>query len=343
VQLLHQVPFLEPLTPQQREALASDAVLQEYGVGADIVREGEHSTGFFLIESGQVTVHKKLGEDVIELAHLQTGDFFGEIALLDDTPRSASVRAETQVRVLGISRPSFRQLLGENPDIAFAVMQTLSKRLRETDQKMIESLLRKNKELQLAHRRLQRSYDATLLSLSIALDLRDAATEGHSLRVSEIAIRIGETMGLAERQLEALQRGGLLHDLGKIGIPDAVLRKPASLSSEEWEIMYRHPIWGSEMLGHIDFLHETLPLVRHHHEAWDGSGYPDGLRGEEIPLLARIFMIADTYDAITSDRPYRLALSPEQALAIIRQESGRQFDPAVVAAFESVFPSICEE
>ena len=105
--------------------------------------------------------------------------------------------------------------------------------------------------------------------------------------------------------------------------------------------MYRHPVWGAEMLSHIAFLAEALPLVRHHHEAWDGSGYPNGLRGTEIPLLARIFMIADAYDAITSDRPYRKARSPEEALTIIRQEAGRQFDPTVVAAFERLLPTIC--
>ena len=318
-------------------------MLHEYEPGTDIVREGSRGDSFFVIESGQVVVYKELNGEVVELARLAPGDFFGEIALLADTPRSASVRADTQVHVLEISRPAFKRLLSENLDIAFAVMQELSKRLGETDQRMIEGLLRKNEELQLAHRRLEQSYDTTLLTLSNALDLRDAATEGHSVRVVKIAIQIGQAMGLAGRQLETLRRGGLLHDVGKIGIPDAVLRKPDKLSSEEWEIIYRHPVWGAEMLSHIDFLTEALPLVRHHHEAWDGSGYPDSLRGEEIPLLARIFMVADAYDAITSDRPYRQARSPEEALAVIREEAGRQFDPAIVAVFERVFPSIREE
>ena len=156
---------------------------------------------------------------MIELARLAPGDFFGEIALLADTSRSASVRADSRVRVLEISRPGFKRLLSENLDIAFAVMQELSKRLGDTDQKMIEGLLRKNEELQLAHRRLEQSYDTTLLTLSNALDLRDTATEGHSVRVASIAIQIGRAMALAERQLEALRRGGLLHDVGPTARP----------------------------------------------------------------------------------------------------------------------------
>lgn len=350
-QLLRQVPFLEPLTPEQRATLASGAELHEYEPGSVIVREGSGGDSFFIIESGQVVVYKELDVrepqsndgEMVELARLTPGDFFGEIALLEDTPRSASVRTDTQVRVFEISRPSFKRLLGENLDVAFAVMQTLSRRLRETDQKMIEGLLRKNEELQLAHRRLEQSYDTTLITLSNALDLRDAITEGHSLRVAEIAVQIGQAMGLSERQLEALRRGGLLHDVGKIGVPDAILHKPGKLSPEEWEIMHRHPVWGAEILSHIDFLAEALPLVLHHHEAWDGSGYPDGLRGAEIPLLARIFAVADAYDAITNDRLYRKNHSPEEALAVIRGEAGRQFDPAIVAALERLFPTIREE
>ncbi|MBC8248613.1 MAG: HD domain-containing protein [Anaerolineales bacterium] len=344
LKLLQRVPFLEPLTPQQRAALASEAVLHEYEPGTDIVHEGSGGHGCFIIESGQVVVYKELNGEEVELACLDPGDFFfGEIALLEDTPRSASVRAATSVRVLEISRSSFRQLLNENPAVAFAVMQTLSRRLRETDQRMIDDLLRKNEELRLAHRRLEESYDTTLIALSDALDLRDTATEGHSARVAEIAVQIGQAMGLSERQLEALRLGGLLHDVGKIGIPDAILRKPGKLNHEEWETMRQHSIWGAKILDHIDFLAEALPLVRHHHEAWADSGYPDGLSGAEIPLLARIFAVADAYDAITSDRPYRKARSPEEALAIIREETGRQFDPAVVAAFEEVFRTVCQE
>jgi len=344
LKLLQGVPFLEPLAPQQQAALASEAVLHEYEPGTDIVHEGSHGQGCFIIESGQVIVYKELNGEVVELARLDPGDFFfGEIALLEDTPRSASVRAGTQVRVFEISRLSFNRLLAENPDITSAVMRTLSRRLRETDQRMIEDLLRKNEQLRIAHRRLEESYNTTLIALSNALDLRDTTTEGHSTRVAEIAVRIGQEMGLSEHQLEALRLGGLLHDVGKIGVPDAILRKPGELSYDEWETMRQHSIWGAKILDHIDFLVEALPLVRHHHEAWSNSGYPDGLCGEEIPLLARIFAVADTYDAITSDRPYRRARSPEDALAVIRGEVGRQFDPAVVKAFEEVFPAICQE
>ncbi len=342
LKLLQQVSFLRPLTSEQRVVLATDAVLKKYEPGTDIVCEGSGGDGFFVIESGQVVVHKDLEGEMVELARLEPGDFFGEIALLDDTPRSASVRADTQVSVLEISRRGFKRLLSENPDVALTVMQTLSRRLRDTDQRMIEDLLRKTEELRLAHHCLEQSYDATLIALSNVLDLRDSETEGHSLRVAEIATRIGQAMGLSDHELQALRHGSLLHDVGKIGIPDAILLKHGRLGSVEFKIMHQHPVWGADMLSHIAFLAEALSLVRHHHETWEGTGYPDGLSGEQIPLLARIFAVADTYDAITSDRPYRKARSPEEALAIIREEAGRQFDPAVVAAFEEVFSALRE-
>jgi putative nucleotidyltransferase with HDIG domain len=179
----------------------------------------------------------------------------------------------------------------------------------------------------------ERTYDTTLQALSNALDVRDSETEGHSRRVVEYMELIIRELAVAPSQVAVLRRGALLHDIGKIGVPDDVLRKPAALSEAEWAVMKRHPEHGARIIAQIPFLEDVSRIVRHHHERWDGAGYPDGLVGEAIPLGARIFAVADSFDAMTSDRPYRRAMSVDEA----RREVGRcratQFDPMVVDAF----------
>jgi response regulator RpfG family c-di-GMP phosphodiesterase len=185
---------------------------------------------------------------------------------------------------------------------------------------------------------LQTSYDLTLEALSSALDLRDRETEGHSRRVVAYTLRLGVQLGLAETQLAEIRRGALLHDVGKIGVPDGILRKTGVLDEAERAEMKRHPELGYEMLIGIPPLRQALSVVLAHHERWDGRGYPLGLAGEAIPLGARLFALADTFDAITSNRPYRSAQGYEKAREVIEAESGHQFDPLVVQAFLSIDP-----
>jgi putative nucleotidyltransferase with HDIG domain len=175
----------------------------------------------------------------------------------------------------------------------------------------------------------------TLIESSVRyLEARDPYTALHSERVARIAEAVGREMGLSPEQLLLLRRGALLHDIGKLRIPDSILRKEKELAPNEWEVMRMHPIYGEEMVRPLKtILGQIGTVVRWHHERWAGGGYPDGLAGEEIPLLARIVAVADAYEALTSHRPYRQALSPEEAFARIRKESGVQFDPAVVEAF----------
>jgi putative nucleotidyltransferase with HDIG domain len=191
-------------------------------------------------------------------------------------------------------------------------------------------------EIKEAYDKLEATYDQTLASLISALDARDRETEGHSLRVGQLAVRLGETLGFTHEQLKVLERGSLLHDIGKIGIRDNILHKPGPLSENEWKIMRQHPEIGARIVEGIPFLEETIPLIRHHQERWDGSGYPDGLAGEDIPGLARLFAVADAFDALTSDRPYRQSIPPEEALRYIREQAGVLFDPEIVKAFETM-------
>ncbi|GAB4543952.1 MAG: GAF domain-containing protein [Anaerolineales bacterium] len=185
---------------------------------------------------------------------------------------------------------------------------------------------------------LQRSYDLTLDALSAALDLRDRETEGHSRRVVEYTARLAEQIGMSKEEIKNVRRGALIHDIGKIGVPDAVLLKPGGLNAEERKVIERHPQLGHDMLAEIPYLQEEIQIILAHQEKWDGTGYPRGLKGEEIPLGARLFMIADTFDALTSDRPYRKGVSYEEARAVIEKESNRQFDPRAVQAFLAVPP-----
>jgi len=188
-------------------------------------------------------------------------------------------------------------------------------------------------ELRSALNELERSYDSILEALGDALDLKDAETVGHSKRVTAFTIEIARAMGLAPEVIRMLARGAFLHDIGKMAIPDAILRKPGRLQEDEVARMREHSYLGYRMLKKIPFLHDVADIVYAHQEHWDGSGYPRGLRGEEIPLGARIFAVADTLDAITSDRPYRKARGVEVARDEIRKYSGKQFDPEVVRVF----------
>jgi putative nucleotidyltransferase with HDIG domain len=176
----------------------------------------------------------------------------------------------------------------------------------------------------------------TLYALARAIDAKSNWTAGHSERVTELALKIGQVMGLNQKQLDDLHRGGLLHDIGKIGIPPEILDKAGKLTDEEYELMREHVRIGARILEPIEAYAEIVPVVLHHHEYYDGTGYPVGLIGEDIDLGARIFTVADHYDALISDRPYRAGLPRERVIGFIKEDSGTKFDPKVVAAFLEV-------
>jgi len=187
--------------------------------------------------------------------------------------------------------------------------------------------------LQRSNMNLIRAYDETLEGWARALELRDKETEGHSKRVTEMTVKLGSALGFRDEDLVNLRRGALLHDIGKMGIPDAILLKTGPLTPEEWEIMKLHPVYAFQMLSSIPFLAPALDIPYCHHEKWDGTGYPRGLKGEAIPLPARIFAVVDVWDALSSDRPYRTAWPQERILAYLREQSGKHFDPRVLDVF----------
>jgi HD-GYP domain-containing protein (c-di-GMP phosphodiesterase class II) len=191
-------------------------------------------------------------------------------------------------------------------------------------------------ELDQALNSLEDAYRSTLQALTAALETRDLETHGHSERVVSYSMRLGREYGLDRQRTKALEFGSLLHDIGKIGVPDLILRKPAKLTSEEWVLMRQHPLHGQQILRGIEFLEGAARVVAQHHEKWDGSGYPLGLRGEGIDVCARIFSVADAFDAITSDRVYRKGKPYRAAAEELDAWAGKQFDPKVVEAFHRV-------
>jgi putative nucleotidyltransferase with HDIG domain len=185
---------------------------------------------------------------------------------------------------------------------------------------------------------LSAAYESTLVGWARALEIRDKEIEGHSRRVAELAVRLAQACGLNAQQIEWVHRGALLHDIGKMSLPDSIIAKQGVLTPSEQALMRTHPRVAEDMLSSIDYLRPALDIPAYHHEWWNGQGYPHGLKGEQIPLAARIFAVVDAWDALLSDRPYRRAWTPEQTVAHLEEQSGKQFDPSIVRRFLDLKP-----
>jgi putative nucleotidyltransferase with HDIG domain len=226
-------------------------------------------------------------------------------------------------------------------DLSFVVEALLKElRLSRANEKLLHDIQRKNRELEAAlqrvreaQRELERGYQHTLQSLALALEAKDRYTAGHSERVCRFAVLLARELGLPDDEVEVVRSAALLHDIGKIGMPEKVLRKEGGLTAAEFSQMQEHPATGAQILSPVRSFSRCLSGVRHHHERYDGLGYPDGLKGEEIPISARIILIADTFDSITSDRSYRKARTVEYAVRQLQGNAGSQFDPRCVEAF----------
>ena len=334
---LREVPFLTSLSDKDLCFVADSIRKRAYPAGHVIFRENRQGDTFHIIHKGSVEITKRFedGEEMV-LATCGEGDFFGEMALLEQGPRSATVRTLGPTVTLEISRQAFVSLLQAAPLVACELMKELSARLRDTDAKMIAHLERKNEQL-------RQAYLDTVTAVANAIEARDPYTRGHTGRVTALARAIARQMGWSAEQVSSLVVGGLLHDVGKIGVADAILRKPGPLSANEYAEIKTHPEVGRRMLQGISYLESAIPGVLSHHERYDGHGYPSQLSGLEIPLAGRIMAVADAFDAMTSDRPYRRAMSPQIAIAELEQGAGTQFDPEVVTAFVRVWQSIHQD
>jgi hypothetical protein len=215
--------------------------------------------------------------------------------------------------------------------LPFAVVLSVIILLVQRERELLEQ--HHQVELRASREEMVQSYDDTLRGWAGALELREQEVQGHSWRVVDLTVDLARRMGVPESEIPSIRRGALLHDIGKMGIPDKILLKPGSLSEEEWQVMRQHTAYAARFLEGIPYLQPAMAIPCHHHERWDGSGYPDGLAGEQIPLPARIFAVVDSWDALLSDRPYRDAWPREHALRYIRDKAGMHFDPKVVEVF----------
>lgn len=206
---------------------------------------------------------------------------------------------------------------------------------REYQQNLETMVLERTRQLHDANEELRKLFVSSIKALAHALEAKDQYTQGHSERVAEGAVRIARYLSLAEQEVQSIWLAGFLHDIGKIGIKESVLNKPGALDEGEWRSIQEHPVVAERILGPIEELGDVIRIVRHHHERYDGTGYPDGLKAADIPLGARILTVADAFDALTSKRSYRDALSVDEAVAVLEEEAGSQFDPVIVRAFVS--------
>jgi putative nucleotidyltransferase with HDIG domain len=266
----------------------------------------------------------------------------GAIKLIDEETKElrvaaqAGMLAEEDGRLLRYDLPL---KIGERTIGVFELVRLANETLGDDERKLLETLA-SQAAIAIENARLfedtQRVYYETLKSLARALEARDHYTRGHSERVAELSLAVAQHLGLDEPKCHLLYNAALLHDIGKIGVRDAVLLAPRKLTEREMAVIRQHPTFGNVILGPLKFLGAVSDLVKHHHERWDGNGYPDGLAGEAVPLESRIIAVVDAFDAMTSSRPYRQARRREDAVEEIRREAGRQFDPAVVEAFLEV-------
>jgi putative nucleotidyltransferase with HDIG domain len=264
---------------------------------------------------------KKVDEDVMVIMISAVKDIESAIAAMSKGAYDYVAKPFKLNEVLFVANKAMekRRLVQENKEYQKQLEKMVEERTSELKQALIE---------------LDRTYNFTLRAMVTALDTRDTETQGHSLRVVRFTLKLAELMGISDKNtLKIYEYGALLHDIGKIGIPDAILRKPDKLDAEEWRIMKSHPTIGYNILKRIKFLEAAAQIVLHHHEAFNGSGYPDNLSGASIPLGSRIFNIADAMDAMTSDRPYKKALTFEAAAGELLKNSGAQFDPYIIDVF----------
>ncbi len=321
---LKEISFFADISDADLRHIAEIIQQKDYQEGEVIIEELTHAERFFIIYRGKIEITKRLddGEELV-LAVQSDGDFFGEMALLDEGPRSASARALEPTTVLEITRDNFETLLFKAPRVAFRIMKELSTRLRETAALLISHLQQRN-------RLLYRSHLDTIEMVVQAIEKRDTQTSGRTRRVTDVAKAIGKEMGVAEEELLILELSTLLHDLGMLSVPEKLLGKPGPLAAVEYSTIKKHTEKVKEMIQGIPFLERAVPHVFHHHEKYDGTGYPKGLAGTQIPLSSRIIAVVDALEAMTGERPYKERLSLEAAIKEIKRNSASQFDPQVV-------------
>ena len=339
------VELLACLPSRAREALARQARHRRFRAGEVIFYEGDEGGSLHIVRSGAVRVIRPSRDSELVLQRLGAGDVFGEVAVLNSDRRLASVVASEDCETVEVFKTALDRVLDDHPDAArrmlglLASSLTLAKEEVARHNQVLESEVRA-RTLELRETQLE-----TVRRLGQAAESRDDATGLHIARMSRFSQRLARAVGWSSAQSETLLYATPMHDIGKIGIPDRILRKPGKLDAEEWEIMKSHTTMGAEILAgsRSAVLRMAETIAMHHHERWDGTGYPAGLAGEDIPFPARICAVCDVFDALVSERPYKQAWTIEDALAEIDAQSGKHFDPRLAQAFVRLAPQLVSE
>ena len=337
--LLAQFPPFSQASADTLRRLHDHCLSVEFAPGETIFAHGDIPDRMFVLLSGVAEVWQgnPSTRSPMLLAEVKAGQCLGEIGFFDERNRTVSAHAREKVVALAFTPPA-RDIMLADLSLSKAILHQIAARLRASNQ----ALEARRLELEKANERMSSNYTETVLALSQALELRDRFTAGHSERVTAISLLIGRSMNLPPDQLYALRLGAMLHDIGKIGIPDAILHKPGKLDDAEWALMKTHPELGRRMIERIEFLRPAIDVVYCHHEKWGGGGYPRSISGEEIPLTARIFALADVFDALVTARSYKQPWAMDEVIREITRSEGSHFDPLVVQHFQLCIPAILD-
>ncbi|MCH7959966.1 MAG: cyclic nucleotide-binding domain-containing protein [Candidatus Hydrogenedentes bacterium] len=327
--ILDRSELFSGLDPEHIERIAECCEVCTFEAGEDIVRENEKGNSMYLIASGRVAVLKKMGEGEHVLNRLNPGEHFGEMSLVSNARRTATIRAENPVECLRLDQAGFDQLMDADSGFAQRILKVLCRRLKETDEAVTRDML-------LAHQALS-------FSLAKLADSRDPETGGHLYRTRAYCVHLAElcrdhpmySHAINDGFIESIYLIAPLHDIGKVAIADGILLKAGKLTDDEFQIMTTHTLRGAEALDTVleycdfDMFHMARRVILNHHERWDGNGYPCGVKGEDIPIEARMMMLADIYDALISKRVYKPPFSYDEAKEYIVSSSGKHFDPVM--------------
>ncbi|HEX9890396.1 MAG TPA: HD domain-containing phosphohydrolase [Nitriliruptorales bacterium] len=334
---LRRSELLDTLPEDALVALSARARRRTWAAGEPIFDRGAVGSSLHIVLSGAVEIRPTVDDDT-RLAYLEAGENFGELAVFDPAPRSAAAVADQETVTLEVDRADLEEVLLDRPTAAMRIMGSMARSLTENK----EEVTYINKHLdQLVKERTSEVRETQLeviRRLGFAAEYRDEDTGAHIYRMSNYAAELSKRVGFTDDRAEVLMNAAPMHDVGKIGVPDRILLKPAKLDADEWEIMQAHTIMGANMLAgsRSSTIRLAGRIALTHHEKWDGSGYPHGLAGEDILIEARICCVADVFDALTSVRPYKQAWTFDAALEEIESQSGKGFDPVLVTEFTSM-------
>jgi HD-GYP domain-containing protein (c-di-GMP phosphodiesterase class II) len=339
---LARAEMLEALPSTALRDLAGGASRRRFKAGQVVFNEGDSGNSLHVVRRGHLKVVRPTHDDRLVLDRIEPGQAFGELAVLNSAPRLASVIALEDCETIEVSKQEFERVLEEHPGAVRRMLGTLARSLTLAK----EEVARHNRHLEGTVRErtsdLRESQLEVVRRLSHAAESRDHNTGLHITRMTRLCSRLALAAGASPDMAEMLLNAAPMHDVGKIGIPDHILLKPGKLDADEWEIMKSHAAIGAELLAGsrspVVQMGELISLT--HHEKWDGSGYPRGLKGNEIPFVARITSVCDVFDALISERPYKNAWTLEAAIEEIKADSGSHFDPELVEVFVSIFPEL---